>query len=130
MEVFSLPSLLMHMRGARERVDRVAETVGFSECGRADIALAVGEAVTNAIKYGANGDDDASFTVSCIATVEKLCVSVSDSGPGFTPDSIPSFEEALFAERGRGVHCMNAVMDEVTFDFQVGTTVRMVKLSG
>lgn len=128
MDVFSFPSLLVHSREARERVDRVAEAVGFSKCRRGDIALAVGEAITNAIKYGSTGEDP-QFTVSCIATADKLCVSISDSGPGFSLENLPSFEDALFMEHGRGVHCMNAVMDEVTYDFHAGTTVRMVKLS-
>jgi len=130
LDVFSFPSVLAHVREARNRVDRVAEAVGFSECGRSDITLAAGEAITNAIKYGANGDEDAVFTTSCIGTAERLCVSVSDTGPGFDPQALPSFEDALFMESGRGVHCINSVMDEVTFDFQGGTTVRMVKLSG
>ena len=120
MDVFSFPSLLVHVHEARNRVDRVAEAVGFSQCGRSDITLAVGEAIANAIKYGANGDEDAVFTISCIATAERLCVSVSDTGPGFDPQALPLFEEALFMESGRGVHCMNSVMNEVTFDFQGG----------
>jgi len=128
MDVFSFSSLLVRIREARERVDRVAQAVGFRECDRSDVVLAVGEAVTNAIKYGAN-DDDSVFTVSCIATAERLCVSVSDSGPGFDPRNLPSFEEALFMEHGRGIHCMKSVMDEVSFDFNSGTTVRMVKHS-
>jgi len=55
-------------------------------------------------------------------------ISISDEGPGFCPDDIPSIEEAMMLERGRGIHCMNAVMDEVRFEFWRGTTVRMAKL--
>ncbi|MCL5104489.1 MAG: ATP-binding protein [Armatimonadetes bacterium] len=127
-DVFCFPSLMANCHEARERVDRVAEAVGFSKCRRSDIMLAVGEAVTNAVKYGHNGDK-AHFTVSCVATTEKLSVSVSDNGPGFSLQDIPTFEDALMMESGRGVHCINAVMDEVDFQFDDGTTVRMVKHS-
>ncbi|MCX6344836.1 MAG: ATP-binding protein [Armatimonadetes bacterium] len=129
-DVFSLASVLNSIREARDRVDRIAESVGFSKCHRADIVLGAGEAITNAIKYGSNGDSNEMFTVSCIATPERICISISDDGLGFCLDDIPSFEDALFAESGRGVHCMNAVMDEVSFDFTSGTTVRMAKQVG
>lgn len=127
-DVFTLPCEITHCHEARTRVDLVAEAVGFDKCLRGDIKLAVGEAVTNAAKYGRSNDGTAQFTVSCFATPEKLCVSISDNGPGFTFKDLPSFEDSLFMEHGRGIHCMNAVMDEVTFQFETGTTVRMVKL--
>lgn len=130
MDVFSFPSDLGRSREARERIDRVAESVGFNKNKRGDVALAVGEAVINAIKYGSKDQQDAMVTVTCIATSEKIRVTIHDNGPGFSLDNIPSFEDALFAESGRGVHCMNAVMDEVSFDFTSGTTVRMTKFSG
>lgn len=125
-DVFTLPSAMSCCQEARVRVDRIAEAVGFSSCNRKDILLAVGEAVSNAVRHGSGSD---SFTVSCVATSSRLCVSVSDSGPGFDPDALPSLEEALFAEHGRGVHCMRALMDEVSYSFSGGTTVRMVKIA-
>lgn len=129
MDVFSLPCDLLQCREARERVGRVAELVGFSHCYQQDIMLAVGEAVTNAVRY-AYVDETSTFTVSCLATPEKLSITVTDSGPGFDMEMLLSFEEALFLEHGRGVHCMKALMDEVHFTFDRGTTVRMVKVSG
>jgi len=126
-DVFSLPCAMESGREARERVDQIAQTVGFSKCGRADIALAVGEAVANAIEHGCCCDCKGSFTVSCIATTEKLNVTISDGGSGFRLEDIPDPTEALFSERGRGIFCMNAVMDEVSYQFDAGTTVRMVK---
>lgn len=130
MDVFTFPSDLGRCREARERIDRVAESVGFNKNKRGDVSLAVGEAVTNAIKYGSRDQQDAMVTVTCIATSEKIRVTIHDNGPGFDLNNIPSFEDALFAESGRGVHCINAVMDEVSFDFTSGTTVRMTKFSG
>ena len=126
-DVFSLACSMDFAHEARERVDKVAETVGFSRCIRADIALAVGEAVANAIEHGGGCDSKGSFTVSCIATPQKLNVTISDHGRGFHLEDVPDPSEALFSERGRGIFCMRAVMDEVSYQFDSGTTVRMVK---
>ena len=125
---FTLSSSMANCQEARVRVDRVAEAAGMCQVARSDIMLAVGEAVANAVEHGNCGNPDGSFRVCCLATAEKLWVSVSDEGLGFRPDDLPSIEEALLTERGRGVHCMNAVMDEVGFDFASGTTVRMMKM--
>jgi len=127
-DVFTLPSEYTYCREARDRVMQVAEASNFSKCKLADVKLAIGEAISNAVRHGHSGKPDSTFTISCIATTERVCVTVRDSGPGFRPEDIPSFEDALFMEHGRGVHCMNAVMDEVTFSFEGGTTVRLVKL--
>ncbi|MHB9037914.1 MAG: ATP-binding protein [Armatimonadota bacterium] len=129
-DIFTMDSVIPSCREARGRVGRMALAAGLDQDAASDIMLAVGEAVTNAVKYGSNGTPDSTFTVSCLATMERFCVSVSDNGPGFNLKDVPSFEDALFMEHGRGVHCMNALMDEVSFHFGYGTTVRMVKLSG
>ncbi len=128
MDVFTLPSVGTHCREARARVDRVAGAIGMSSIDRADVMLAVGEAVSNAIRHGNRSNPEGSFTICCMATAETLYVSVSDPGAGFDPDHLPRMDDALLLESGRGVHCMNAVMDEVTFDFSSGTTVRMMKI--
>jgi anti-sigma regulatory factor (Ser/Thr protein kinase)/anti-anti-sigma regulatory factor len=126
-DVFTLACEIENCREARERVRRVAAGVGFDRTKQDDVILALGEAVANAIKHGKKPGIASSFTVSCIATPERLCVSVSDSGPGFDPEALPSFEEALMLESGRGIHCINAVMDDVSYHFDSGTTVRMIK---
>lgn len=126
-DVFTLQCSMDFCQEARARVKRVAEAVGFSKCKRDDILLAVGEAVANAIRHGKSADGEGNFTISCLATSERFSISISDSGSGFDPKELPTLEEALFLEHGRGVHCMNAVMDDVNFDFTGGTTVRMIK---
>jgi anti-sigma regulatory factor (Ser/Thr protein kinase) len=92
--------------------------------------LAVGEAAANAVEYGRSASAESYFTVSCLATPHKLSVSVSDHGPGFNLDDVPDSPPEPLFERGRGIHCMNAVMDEVGYSFDGGTTVRMMKLGG
>lgn len=127
LDVFTLGAVIGNIRQARLRVGQMACRAGFDDEAISDILVAVGEAVTNAVKYGSKELENPTFTVSCIATSERFCVSVSDSGIGFDPVDVLSFEDALFLEHGRGIYCMRALMDEVTFHFGSGTTVRMVK---
>ena len=129
-DLFTLPSDTACCREARARVKKVAQAAGLGGDWLRDVMLAVGEAVTNAIRHGHSGRDDSSFTVGCFASPDRISVSVSDNGPGFCPNRLPAFEEALLAEHGRGVHCMNLLMDEVSYSFDGGTTLRMVKLAG
>ncbi len=127
LDAFTLPCSMEKCREARVRVGELAEAAGFELADRQDVMTAVGEAVTNAIEHGCSALEDSVFTVICLATPEKLSVSVSDTGNGFCLDDLPTFEEAFLQERGRGVHCMRAMMDEVSFEFDGGTTVKMVK---
>ena len=127
MDLFTLPSELACCHEARNRVMQVAESVGLDGDWLRDVMLAVGEAITNAVRHGHSGEPDSTFTVSCIANPERVSISVSDNGAGFSMGDIPTFEEALLMEHGRGVYCMNALMDEVSFSFECGTSVRLVK---
>jgi serine/threonine-protein kinase RsbW len=127
MDLFTLPTEPVYCREARERVRQVAESAGLGGNWLRDVLVAVGEAVSNAIRHGSTGAQDSSFTVSCIANPERVSISVSDNGPGFCMQDIPSLEDALDSEYGRGIHCMNALMDEVGFSFEGGTSVRLVK---
>ncbi len=127
MDVFSLPSDTAYCREARRRVRDVARQAGLDDDCISDVLLAVGEAVANAIKHGHSGREDSAFTVSCLAAPDKLSVSVSDNGRGFKPDVQTSREVSWFAESGRGIGCMRSLVDEVSFSFNGGTTVRLVK---
>lgn len=126
-DLFTLPSEPSYCREARNRITQVANAAGLGGNWLRDVMLAVGEAISNAIKHGHSGRQDSSFTVSCLANSERISISVSDNGPGFHMDRLPSFEDVLLLEHGRGIHCMNAFMDEVSFSFEGGTSVRLVK---
>lgn len=128
-DVFSLPSSFSQCREARARIAQTAEALGLSPADTEDVTLAVGEAVANAIEHGGSDGDDC-FTVTCVATPGQLAVSVSDHGPGFNPDDVPSLGESLVLEHGRGIICMKMLMDEVSFHFHGGTTARMIKRLG
>lgn len=110
---------------ARKSVARFARICGFSESEVADICLAAGEAVSNAVEHG-RGERSTGFTVQCSFKDGELTVAIHDSGNGFSwPPDRTSVEPD---ERGRGfgIFLMRRLMDDVTFA-RNGTVVRLVR---
>lgn len=126
MDYFTLTPELFNGRIARKRVDKLAEQMGYSTELRGDIQVAVGEAFANAVLYGSNSSE-CRINVSCLATPHKLCITVTDSGSGFEPENVQECTIEQFCEHGRGIQCIEAFMDEVSFEFDLGTTIRMTK---
>jgi anti-sigma regulatory factor (Ser/Thr protein kinase) len=56
-----------------------------------------------------------------------LLIEVQDAGAGFEPDSIVPPDLGDLRPDGRGILFMRLVMDDVSFAFDDGTTVRMIK---
>ena len=111
----------------RNRVAKFAQGLPFSKQDIEDIRLAVGEASSNALRYGCPDTND-QVTVRCAHDGRTLRVQIKDKGPCFEPDSIqPPPIEAL-DEGGRGIHFMRVLMDEVKFHFSgSGTMVELIK---
>ena len=92
------------------------------------IHLALEEAFLNSIKHGNNGDSTKNINIEYFITSEKFDVTISDDGPGFSPDTIPDpcHEENLHKPYGRGVLLMRAYMDNVAYNMS-GNCVHMIK---
>jgi anti-sigma regulatory factor (Ser/Thr protein kinase) len=82
------------------------------------IALALQEALANAVRHGCKGDEtkQVQCCVTCDAAGEVLIV-VRDPGEGFDPASVPNplDQQNLLKGSGRGVYLINQLMDEVRF---------------
>ena len=100
---------------ARERVSQAASRAGFGGMDLADIEIAVGEAVTNAILYG-SPSPDCRVVLSFGLTPAGFVIQVRDEGHGFDPSSVRS-EEDTDALGGRGIRLMRALMDEVDLHY-------------
>ena len=92
------------------------------------IAVAIREALSNALIHGNRYDVEKPITISVtIKDDGSLFVSVKDFGSGFDPNALPNplAVENLLRNHGRGIFLMRQLMDEVEFSFDHGTEVRM-----
>jgi serine/threonine-protein kinase RsbW len=113
-------------------VDAISEALARREVPeqkRLEVALAVQEALANAVVHGC--DNDPSKQVRCRVRSDahgRILIIVTDPGPGFSPDllSDPKRRENLYADHGRGVYLIRQLMDEVHFEHS-GNEVRMWK---
>jgi serine/threonine-protein kinase RsbW len=113
-------------------VDAVTETLErleVPEQKRFEVALAVQEALANAVIHGCGNDP--SKKVRCQLKGDpqgRILISVTDPGPGFKPDLVadPMRREGVYADHGRGVYLIRQLMDEVHFASN-GSEIRMWK---
>jgi serine/threonine-protein kinase RsbW len=113
-------------------VDTISETLArleVPEQKRFEIALAVQEALANAVVHGC--DNDPSKEVRCRLKSDpqgRIVIIVTDPGPGFSPDLLPDPKQSenLHADHGRGVYLIRQLMDEVRFERQ-GNEILMWK---
>jgi len=103
-------------------VDAISEILAqleIPEQKRLEVALAVQEALANAVVHGCGNDP--SKQVRCRMKSDpqgRIVITVTDPGPGFSPDLIadPKRGENLHADHGRGVYLIRQLMDEVQFE--------------
>src|SRR5262245_34074243 len=111
-------------------IDRVLDAVepaGFTHEPLHRLRIALAEALANAVVHG-NRRRARSF-VSIGVDVEPrkgVTISVTDSGKGFSRESVPDPREgeALLRPRGRGVFLMRRLMDAVDYN-RKGNQVRL-----
>ena len=110
---------------ARRGVAGFAGACGFSESDIADIRLAAGEALSNAVEHG-SGTPSAGFTVDCSFDGDELRIEIHDSGTGFSAPAIRGNVEPDQRGRGFGIFLMRRLMDDVAFG-RNGTIVRLTR---
>jgi anti-sigma regulatory factor (Ser/Thr protein kinase) len=118
-----LPAQPSKLSVAREYVRDAAAAFGFDAERCYEIAFAVNEAVTNAIRHG-RPDEHGEIHLSTLGEGERLTLSVRDYGTfvASTVDYSPT------AEGGRGFALMAGLMDTVQLCVSSdGTTVRLSK---
>jgi len=93
-----------------------------------EIALALTEALANAVKHGSKNDPALKVQCQVLAEGPTLTIIVRDSGPGFDPSSVanPLESAGLTADHGRGLYMIRQLVDEVRFE-RNGAEIRMTK---
>jgi len=123
--VVSLPRDSQSIPVSRHIVVDALREVGVAEDCIDDIALAQSEACTNVVDHSGPGDE---YEVRVEICDDRCVISVVDTGRGFD-SSYTARPVDPGAERGRGIHLMQALVDEVHFvsDTGSGTAVRLEK---
>lgn len=126
---FDLPCSPSALAQARERVGTLLNGRGFSPEERADVMLALGEAIANAIRHGCpRATTPGGIHVRAACDAEGLTLEVTDPGPGFDDALLPEPDVTLLKEGGMGVFFMRSVMDTVAYRHdEDGNTVTMTK---
>jgi serine/threonine-protein kinase RsbW len=110
-----------------DRILKAVEAAGLDREQQQDLAVAVGEALSNAAIHG-NGLRRGSQVLITVAVIPQkgAWVEVKDSGSGFNPRSVhdPTDPSRVLAPRGRGVFLMHRLVDELEFS-PPGNRVRL-----
>lgn len=116
------------VRMVQAEIEKVLAACSYSDRDAFAIKLAVGEALTNAIKHGNQLDPSKKVRIAYQVRPDRFEVRISDEGPGFDPADVPDPTDPENLERpcGRGLMLMRSYMTEVTFA-RGGTSVRMTK---
>ncbi|MFQ5601772.1 MAG: ATP-binding protein [bacterium] len=117
-----------------EQVERLAEKAAdkmqFDEEEKDSLAIAVTEAVNNAIIHGNKQNKKKKVHIKFTFQKKKLIVTIKDEGEGFNPEKLsdPLAPENLLKESGRGIFILSTLMDDVKFKFNKdGTEISMFK---
>ena len=122
-----IPSAPEDVGIVRHAVEGIARRMSVDVQQIEDLKVAVGEACTNAIKYGCSKDDNHMVEIRCVVLSEGLLVEVRNSIAGCESPSVPHTPD-LDKEGGLGLYLMRRLMDEVDFDWNHDTAVvRMLK---
>jgi serine/threonine-protein kinase RsbW len=124
---FTIPARTCLVKHIRARVSEMLESLCPDGTLLDAVNLAVGEAASNAVRHGCREDEGKKVRVQSATDGYTLVVEITDPGPGFDPDRIPSPELGELREGGMGIYFMRLTMDEVTYSFDGGTKVRLVK---
>ena len=125
----SLPAHAESIATISDNISDVLTRLEIPEQKRFEIGLAVQEALANAVVHGCQGDASKSIRCSLRSDPQgRIVITVTDPGPGFSPDRIPDPKrpEGLEDDHGRGVYLIRQLMDEVHFE-RGGTQIRMWK---
>ncbi len=115
---------------AEKLAEKVSRKLDFDENEQMDIAIAVTEAVNNAVEHGNRLVPDKIVTVRIEYSDKILRIVVRDEGDGFLMDDVedPLAPENLTKPDGRGLLILESLMDTVEVTpSPLGTEVVMVK---
>jgi serine/threonine-protein kinase RsbW len=124
---YSLPPTRWASSFARSQVGEIASGLDLMPKDLEDIKIAVGEAVTNAVRHGCAWHSQNRVGLKCTAEPGRLEVIISDCGPGFDLKSAQLCSPRPAADGGHGLGIIERSVDECYISCENGTTVRLIK---
>jgi serine/threonine-protein kinase RsbW len=122
-----IPSEPEYVSVVRRAIEGIAQRMHFDDVQIEDLKVAVGEACTNAVKYGCPKDRSHGVVIRCVVKPDGLLVEVRNKVLGCSMPTIPG-EPDLGKEGGLGLYLIQALMDDVSLEWKDETAiVRMVK---
>ena len=99
-------------------VERLIKRTCFGPGELDDVAIALSEAVNNAILHGNKLDRSKTVNIKLYLCSKYLRITVEDQGGGFNLKQVPDprEEENLLKASGRGLLIMRHLMDRIHFD--------------
>ena len=124
----TIPSDYTAGRSLQEQILRDVERHGFSNDSAFAIRIALEEALVNAIKHGNRADPGKKIRVEARVNSRRAEITIEDEGGGFNRAGIPdpTLDENLHKCSGRGIHLIEAYMDDVQWS-RGGRRLKMVK---
>lgn len=117
-----IPSSPEYVTIVRHAVEGVARRMRFDADQIEDLKLAVGEACTNAVKYGCPTEDNPNVEVKCVMLPDCLKVEIRNNCTGPDCPVFPSRVD-INREGGRGLYLMRQLMDEVNLTWEHGIAI-------
>ena len=126
----AIQSTLDEIESVEKLAEKAAQKMNFNEDEKDSLAIAVTEAVNNAIIHGNKEDRNKKVAIEFTFEANMLTVTITDEGKGFNPQNLrdPLAPENLLKENGRGIFILSSLMDDVKYDFDAkGTKLVMRK---
>ena len=120
-----IPSAPEYVAIVRQAVEGVARRMRFDAGQIEDLKIAVGEACTNAVKYGCKQQGNGNVLVRCIVCSDALIVEIRNSIVECESPEVPC-EPDLDKEGGLGLYLMRQLVDEVDLTWE--SEMAVVKL--
>lgn len=117
--LFEVPACVDACRDVRNKVCEYSSSIGFNATAIDDIKLAVGEAMSNAVRHGCCSSSKP-ITVRCNLRDDRLIISLRYPSEEFDPCLIPKPTVDSGCNGGMGIFFMKLVMDNTTYTFEDG----------
>lgn len=121
---FKIQSIPNNIRQVERICAKVCKIANFDEDATDDFAIAATEAANNAIIHGNKCNPSKNITLSFKIFPKEITLKISDEGEGFEIQKLrnPLAPENVFAENGRGILIIKALVDKVFYEFDRNCT--------